>query len=314
MPTSPVVAFSPGNQSNLDWRDRVISLSARHPAIFRAVAAGVEPFGDVNHVFGGLDSWYLLRAIRCRPTILTAVADGIRLEDRLYRHIVAYVAESPQLVRSLTRQGAPPDCVRLIYPGTDMSAFVPASAPEGRFRILFASWPEHREQLDKRGVFLLLELARQRPDIDVVLLVREWGNHAENLAALNAVGIPANVHIETLGCRSMADLYASVHAVAALFENGAGKSCPNSIVEGLACGRPALVSTECGIADTIGNRAGVVVPRAVEQVVEGVGVLQSSWTQLARHARALAEDTFSNAAFVRQYRDLYDGATTVRVR
>jgi glycosyltransferase involved in cell wall biosynthesis len=306
MPRSPIVAFSPGNRSHVAWRERVITLSARRPALLRGVAACVEPLGDISHVFGGLDSWFLLRAVGCRPTILTAVADGIRLEERLYRHITAYVAESPELVRSLIGEGVPPDLIRLIYPATDLSAFTPAPAPHGPFRILFASWPEHPEQLEKRGVLLLVELARRCPKVEVVLLVRQWGDQGGTNKVLELADVPANVKVETLRGRSMAEVYASVHVVAALFEKGSGKSSPNSIIEGLACGRPALVSTDCGIASTVANRAGVVVQRHVDALTVGVELVRSSWPALSRQARELAEEKFSEAAFLRQYRDLYE--------
>ena len=305
-PRAPVVAFSPGNESTISWRDRVLTLSPRHALIFRALAPVIESSGRISHVFGGLDSWYLLRSVGRRPTVLTVVTDGPRLEERLYRGVQRYVAESPALARSLARKGVPEDRIRLIYPGTDLSEFSPTPPPAGRFRLLFASWPEDPDQLEKRGVLLLKELARRCADLDVVLLTREWGDYAGAMRVLHEGGLPANVHVERLDGRSMSQVFASVHATTALFATGSGKSCPNSVIEGLACGRPAVISRDSGIAETIQQwNAGVAVPREIDDALEGVARLRANWSEASGNARRLAEQGFSEQAFVRSYLELY---------
>src|SRR5262249_46507897 len=138
-------------------------------------------------------------------------------------------------VRALERRQVPRDRIRLIFPGTDLSEFAPLPAPAmSPFRVLFASWPERVEELETRGVFLLVEAARRCPDVEVVLLVRQWGSEEAARQAVLERGLPPNVTLEVLGNRTMSQVYSSVHATAALFAAGSGKSCPNSIVEGLA--------------------------------------------------------------------------------
>ena len=64
---APVVSFSTGQRLGVDMRNRVVRLNASQWPLLRAIAALIEPRAELNHVFGALDAWHLLRAIRRRP-------------------------------------------------------------------------------------------------------------------------------------------------------------------------------------------------------------------------------------------------------
>src|SRR4051794_14634477 len=63
---APIVAFSPGNRSTLQLRDRVLTLSAERWLTLRLLAPGVEMMGDLSHVFGTLAAWHWLKVLRRR--------------------------------------------------------------------------------------------------------------------------------------------------------------------------------------------------------------------------------------------------------
>ena len=83
-PSAPVVSLSAGQKSSVSPRDRVLQLAGARWMTFRAAAALIEPFGNVTHAFGAMNSWQLLRALGRRPIIFTAVIAGPALDRALY--------------------------------------------------------------------------------------------------------------------------------------------------------------------------------------------------------------------------------------
>src|SRR5439155_25391088 len=92
-----------------------------------------------------------------------------------------------------------------------------------------------------KGVYLLLELARLEPELQVTLVWRPFSKESEKALALVRRHQLSNVHILCGRIAQMHQLYGQHHFTIAPFVN-VGKPCPNSVLEGLACGRPALVS------------------------------------------------------------------------
>ena len=304
---APVVSFSSGQRSMISIGERVIRLSAERWALLRAVAAAVEPRGAVTHVFGALDEWHLLRAVGRRPVVFTVALPGRAIDPAMSRKVTAFAAETEPLAEALVRGGVPASQVSVVYPGVDLSCFSPEPPPSSdRFRILFASSPADAAEFPQRGIPFLVELARARPDVDIVLLWRSWGDRRAATAAFAALSPPANVIIESRAGRSMPEVYRSAHTTICCYEEGFGKSCPNSIVESAACGRPVIVNTTCGVASLIERTgAGVVVPRTVSAAAEAVDRLRDDYASYAARARALAVDTFDVDTFRARYCEMY---------
>jgi glycosyltransferase involved in cell wall biosynthesis len=305
-PPGRVVAFSPANASR--WAgDGVLTLSNRRWLLLRAAVAAFARSADVTHVFGPMDAWHLLRAAGARPTVFTVVAQGPALDAGLYDRVSVFAAESEQIACDLAAAGVDPGRVRTVYPGVDLQAFVPAPFPPIRpFRLLFASSPSDAAELEARGVPLLVELARRLTDVEVLMLWRPWGSARAADRALAALDPPPNVLVEHGDVRDMASAYARAHAVVACFAPGAGKACPNSIVEGLACGRAALVSRECGIAPVIERTgAGRAVSRTVDELAAAVDDLRREVRAVGAACRAAAQQYFDVNLFRRQYLSIY---------
>ena len=67
--------------------------------------------------------------------------------------------------------------VELVYPGLDLSRFEPILRPQGiqgTPKVLFATAPRTREEMEGRGVNLLLQAAKEGSDIHFHLLYRPW--------------------------------------------------------------------------------------------------------------------------------------------
>lgn len=308
-PRPPVVSFSAGQATSLAGaRDGVVRLAGRRWLSLAALAAVLERRGDVTHAFGGVDAWHFLRALGRRPVVFTVAIPGDALDARLYAKVSLFAVESEALAAALLDTGISPERIRIVYPGVDLEVFYPAPPPPSRpFRLLFASSPPGPAEVEARGMPLLVELARANPDIEVLLLLRKLGDQDGTRRALEALDPPPNVVVSPDEIADMPSAFASAHAVVAPFAPGCGKSCPNSIVEGLACGRPAIVSPSCGIASLLVREgAGLAPPRTVAALDGALERLRTRYREYASRARALAVQRFSLDGFIRMYLGIYD--------
>lgn len=313
-PGAPVVSFSQGQSSAVLPAERAIRLSGERTWMLKALAATIEATGDVTHAWGAIDDWHFLRSLGRRPTVFTVVLPGPAQPGTSYTNVDVFAAETEPLARALVDAGVPPERVRIVFPGVDLNVFRAAPAPDRRFRLIFASSPSNPHEFEARGIHLLVDIARACPDIDVVLLWREWGDEAGTTTAFDALEAPRNVVREARGTRTMSEVYQSGHAVVCLYGDGFGKSCPNSVVEGLACGRPALVSEHCGIAALVADaRAGLSVKLTTDACIDAVRRLQADWARHSQCARTLAVRRFGVDAFVSTYREIY-GDLAARLR
>jgi len=306
-PGSPIVSFT-AQSSAIYVRERVLRLNFHRWYALRAAALALERAGSVTHIFGGIGTTeHLLHVLGRRPILFTVVIPGAASPPESYRHVRHFVAESRVLAETLTRAGVPHDRVDIIYPAIDVDHYAPAPPPEGRFTLLFASSPADSSEIDARGVGLLIDLARLRPDIDVVVLWRQWGDVAEARRVIDGRSPPRNFRLEHRDARNMADVYLNAHATACFFDAGVGKSAPNSVVEGLASGRPALLTDTCGVADIVGAwQAGVVCPRDITALVGSIDELRRDYPRYALQARRLAEQEFDSRRALARYAALYE--------
>lgn len=306
-PRSPVVSFSRGQRTRLSPRGGVVRLSSNRWLLLRALAAAIEPMGRVTHVLGEFGPWHLLRAVGRRPVICTVAIDGPGIEKRLYDKVSVFAAETDSLARALIQAGVAPERVRVIYPGVDLRRFQPAPLPSAPpLRLLFASTPANPAEFDARGIPLLIEAARQCPDVQVTLLWRQWGDLRSAARAFASLRLPSNVDVVHRDVENMTDVYNAAHATVCLYAKGFGKSCPQSIIESLACGRPVLITGSCGVAAVVeGSGAGVVVEPSVDEVIRGIRQLAGSIGQYGEAARAAAVKHFDVDVFCGRYRDLY---------
>jgi glycosyltransferase involved in cell wall biosynthesis len=306
-PSAPVVSLSSAQRSSISPRDRVIRLAGARWMVFRATAALLEPLGQVTHAFGAMHAWHLLRALGRRPMIFTVALPGPSLEPTLYEKVTVFVAESECLADDLRRAGIRSDRIRVIYPGVNLQEYRPVTrAGRDRFHVLFASAPSDAGEFEARGISLLVDVARLCPEIDVTLLWRSWGDQQAARRAFANLNPPENIRIDMRRGRDMASIYQDADAVACLYEPGFGKSCPNSIVEALACGVPALVSATCGIAGLIArDGAGIATTRSPADVADAVRTLRTEPARFSAAARRLAERHFDVRQFVDAYARLY---------
>jgi len=86
-----------------------------------------------------------------------------------------------------------------------------------------------------------------------------------------------------------------------------GKECPNSLIEGLACGLPALVSSACRIADFVERqRCGVVFEPTPLGLINAIAQGTRYYHELSKQATITAHEFFSHERFLMKMAKIYD--------
>jgi glycosyltransferase involved in cell wall biosynthesis len=288
-------------------RSRGLCLHPRLHLLFRALTRLLEPCFQINHIFGSLADWFYLKGARQRPTVLTLAADEPPVEKALLEPIRCFVAEHPGGRDTLARLGIDAGRVRLVFPPVDLKRFIPAPPPAGPFTVLFASSPEFEDWLDARGVPHLLDAAALLPRVRFRLLWRPWGTSEPHVRRMIAERGLDNVELMVGRCGDMAAQYQNAHVVAVPFGSlERTKPAPNSLVEGLACGRPALVTPVVGLSDLVREgQAGVVCEPSAAALADGIERLRLDWYRYANQARRLAERWFGREQFLAAYAGIY---------
>ena len=305
--SAPVVAFSSANVTRLVTRERAVTLSHRRWGMLRVIAAAVEPLGHVTHVFGGQSSWHLIRALGRRPIVLTAVVAGQPGQALPHTKLSRVVVETEDQADEWLSLKIPAERMELVRPGIDLTWHVP-TAPESlaRFRLLFASTPSDASEIAARGLPLMIELARQRPDIDLVIPWRQWGDVGAVTAAFKALRPPANVIVSHDAIADMRHHFATTHATLLCFEKGAGKASPNFVLEGLASGRPCLTSSDNSLGALLTRTGGgIVAAPEVAALSAAVDRLREHWACYSERSRVVAERYFDLSVFRASYDRIY---------
>ena len=122
----------------------------------------------------------------------------------------------------------------------------------------------------------------------------------------DAFGFPENVEVDHRVWGSLEELWLDAHAVVAPFRNSAKrKSVPNSVIEGLAAGRPAIVTDAVPIADWIeAYQAGVVCEPTGEGLAAAVTAVRNDYATMADNAATHGIE-FSVDRFRRAYLEVY---------
>ncbi len=306
-PGSVVWGVNARRPPRFSWR-RGFGFPPRTQLAFRAVTGCLQRLFDLNHLFGGVGDWFHLRAIRRWPAVLTVAVEGETARPDLLAKIDQFVVEWPQAEAALLNLGVPRDRIRFIPPAVDLERFQPAVAPDSKFTVLFASSPDRADWLDARGMPLLLDVAERRADVRFRLVWRPWGDSLPAVRrSIDERGLQ-NIDLLVGRFANMAAHYHAAHATFLPFNDPRRcKPAPNSLIEGLACGRPGIMTQHVGLATIVAEAgAGICCEGGVEEIIEAIDRLRADWNTASRCARQLAERRFGVNDFITAYTQIYE--------
>ncbi len=286
-------------------------------ARWAALAAGRRVNGRILHLFEpGLDIFRrpvrIDRAglrLQVRPLVVTAICsrplDNVDQPGltRLRRTLAAVVVEDARDRDSVADLLGLP--VFAIHPAARPLAVLPLPA-SGPFTLASLSSPLEPAQIRAKGYPELIAAIARLPDIRLDLLWRGSACLDEVRALIRQHGVDDRVRI--LPERTpLLEVIGGAHAVVALFRPGLhAKAVPQSVLDGLATGRPALVAEGSAIAHLL-RPSGAAVISAVDPdaIATGITELYSATMTMHGHARRAAEEIFSVDRFLAAYTEVY---------
>jgi glycosyltransferase involved in cell wall biosynthesis len=236
-----------------------------------------------------------VREILTRDTLLPEFRDGSCNELNWAPSVFETYAREPLLAdlcivnssytrRTLIENGVKADGIRMVPYGVDCDFFAPKHVPSGdTFRVLFVG-----QLVRQKGLHYLLEAWRrlELPNADLRIAGRLTRNHR----IINELAPTA----QFLGPLSRELLREEYRRADLLCLPSLSDGFGLVVLEAMACGTPALVTTNCGAADLIEeNQNGFVIPSAnLEALVcrlEWASRNRDALRQMRGKARAIAE-------------------------
>lgn len=179
--------------------------------------------------------------------------------------------------------------------GRDLDAVLPRGASR-RF-ILFLGRLAYVKGLDIL-CDAFAQVARRLPDVDLVIAGPDYFGYRETLVRrIAALGIGPRIHL--IGPVSGAAKSALLKSALCLCQPSRSEGFSMTILEALACGVPAVVSTQCHFPEIQSRGAGIVVPVGAEAIAAALLDLLSrpgALSAASQSARRLIEERYTIAA------------------
>ncbi len=232
------------------------------------------------------------------------------IEQLAYRHAGLITTVTPGLVALLDQKPSARGRVRLLPNSADLSRFDPSADPVVARRRL--GWPESRLTLAyvgsvglAQGVWTLIDAVAPLDAEGVSLRVVGEGFERDRLAAqVQSRGLD-HVHFDRpVGIDAVPSVLAAADALVVMLRSGPlyEDSLPTKLVEGMAAGRPLIVSAG-GEAARLVERAGagyIAAPEDAEALRQAIRACLTDSNRRSRglSGRRLAEAEFDRPAIV----------------
>ena len=294
-------------------KDRYIGLSAKFDPFLRLLIPIIERRCDINHVYGEPCPWIFYKTLKRKPLLLTVASEKGMLRSDFLAHCRKIIVQTATFREKLLALGIERDKVELAYPAVELDTFKP-SAPglplNGSPKVLFATAPRSEEEMLGRGVHLLLQAAKLSPDVHYRLLYRKWRTGYTSLKATKDVILNhklTNVLLTNDACSDMPSIYNAHHfTVVPYTTSDGGKECPNSLIEGLACGLPALVSSVTPLSYFVDEQqCGVVFEPKPSCLVEAIEIGLRRYRELSENAVRAARAYFAEDTLMHRLEKIY---------
>jgi glycosyltransferase involved in cell wall biosynthesis len=270
---------------------------------------------DINHFykhfFDRNDQMYIKHFKKPKIYTITDYIDETKAENiekykPFLKKIDAIVVESHEDKNILGSLGL--DNVQVIFPGIDLNGFN-YSKPEGKnFKLLFASAPLRIHSFEHNGVNLITNAFTDLKNIELICLWR--GKYLIEMGKLiKKTNNQKKIHIINKVI-SMKEELNKVHATVLPYTGtNECKTCPNSLVESLAAGKPVLTTDIIPFSNLVlKERCGVVIEPTKEGFLEGIKDLRENYDKYQEKCIPVAKKYFSKERFVKEYNTLYKNA------
>lgn len=304
---------NPHYQFRFSLRERYVGFHPSFHPFLRLLIPLVESYADVNHVYGEPCPWIFYKTVKRRPIILSIVSEKGEENFEFFERCRKIIVQTDTYRRKLLDWGVEKDKVELMFPGIDLTKFSPVGKSENLPRkptVLFATAPRSVEEMEGRGVNLLLQAAKDNPDIQYRLLYRPWRSGYTSLQPTQHYLQEhqlTNVTLTNTAVPNMVEVFRQCQFLAIPYTTqDGGKECPNSLIEGLCCGLPALISSVAPFSYFIEqHRCGVIFEPTSQGFLEAVEQGMRDYQELSANAVRAARTHFSQDRMFQKLAGIY---------
>lgn len=195
--------------------------------------------------------------------------------------------------------------VQTILPGVEIDKFEYGASHSKSFKILMASSPWVPQQIEEKGIGILLDAVKELSTVDVIFLWRGVClQEMKDLIRFKEVKDKVSVINEAANVPFLMKEINTTIAPFRTYENC--RAYPTSIIESLAAGKPVIVSDQIPISAIIEREeCGVVVKPTKEGIVAGFENLRLKYQQYQKNCIRTAQKYFSHKRLLRDYAALY---------
>jgi len=260
----------------------------------------------ISHIYASLGDFPYLTFLKKKPIVITGISlppkERIKKSIKKLKRLNKIVVECNRDKRKLIEWGIHIKKIEVVYPGIDLKKFSFAKA-KGNFNILFASSPMREIDFEKKGVNLVLRAAKEMAEIGFIML---WRNVLlEKIKNKIKKDNLKNVLLVNKYIENMNDAFAQAHATIMPYMQENDKSCPLSLIESLAAGKPVIVSDKVGVSDIIKKEKCGVVFKNEKDIVSAVKELKKNYRDYQKNCRKTALKYFSIERFIKDYQVIY---------
>lgn len=195
--------------------------------------------------------------------------------------------------------------VSTVLPGIDIDAFKYHVPTSNKFIILMASAPWVPQQLEKKGIRILLEALKELDDIEVIFLWRGFClQEMKELIKFHRVERSLRINNQTVNVPIQ---LGKIHATIAPFTTyEESRAYPTSIIESLAAGKPVIVTDRIPISMIIEREGcGTVVSPTKEGILNGIEELRLKYPKYQKNCIPTAKKYFSQKRLLNDYLTIY---------
>ena len=318
---SIIFSINPNYLFRFSFKKNYIGFHPAFDPLLRLIIPYIEKFSDINHIYGEPCPWTFYKTLGCKPLILTIASEKGTLRKDFLERCQKIIVQTEILRKRILALGIDERKVELLYPSVDLSRFKPTDYITDNItdikctpRVLFASAPRSEQELDARGVYLLLESAKLNQNIHYHFIYRQWKSGYTSLKATKNYISKLELNNITLTnevAADMSDVYNANHFTVIPYTHAhGGKECPNSAIESLCCGRPVLISSACPFSSFVEEHTcGIVFDPTPASLVDAVESCVKQYDILAKNAFTIAQTFFSQARYLTRMRQIYQELT-----
>lgn len=262
-----------------------------------------------KHFFDPNDQMYV-KHLR-KPIIYTITdyidetkAENIEKYKSFLEKVDTIVVESYEDKNMLEPLGL--DNVQVIFPGIDLNGFNYSKSESENFKLLFASAPLRMHSFEHNGVNLITKAFTGLKNIELICLWR--GKYLIEMEELiKKTNNQKKIHIINKVVNMKEELN-KVHATILPYTGtDECKTCPNSLIESLAAGKPVLTTDIIPFSNLVLKKGcGVVIEPTKEGLIDGIKDLRENYDKYQRKCMPVAKKYFSKERFVKEYGTLYN--------